>query len=143
MSFGRVLLWVAGLMLLVFGLAYLLAPARLVEPAGFSLPTPSALSDVRATYGGFALGLAAFLLWCTRAPQRVPTGLLGLALIEAGVGLCRAIGVWIDGAFNRFHATAFLIEISLALLALIALARIRRSTDVGAPRESEQATDPT
>ena len=129
MSFGRVLVWIAGVMFLVFGLAYLLTPASLVEPAGISLSTPSALTDVRATYGGFALGLAAFLLWSALVPKRVAVGLVALALIEAGVGLCRAIGVMVDGALNQFHITAFLIEISLALLALIALARARGLAD--------------
>jgi hypothetical protein len=133
MLLGRVLLWVAGVMFLGFGFGYLFAPASLAEPAGFSLLAPSALADVRATYGGFALGLAAFLIWSARVPQRMPAGLLALALIEAGVGLCRALGVLIEGAMNRFHITAFLIEIGLAVLALGAFVRLHKSVDLERP----------
>jgi hypothetical protein len=133
MAFGRILLWIASVMFAVFGLAYLLDPAGLVGPAGLSLPTPSALSDVRATYGGVQLGFGAFLAWSALAAERVPAGLLALALIEMGVSLCRAVGVVVDGDLNRFHVTALAIEVPLTLLAWIAFTRVRRSAEGGCP----------
>jgi hypothetical protein len=133
LAFGRILLWIAGVMFMVFGLAYLLAPAGLVEPAGLSLPTPSALSDVRATYGGVQLGFGGFLAWAALAAQRVPAGLLALALVEMGVALCRAIGVVVDGSLNRFHVVALSIEVPLTLLAWIAFIRVRASAGDGGP----------
>ena len=78
MSYGRILLWSLGLMLVGFGLAYLLSPVSMAALTGVSASTPAATTDIRATYGGYQLGVGAFLLWSALAPDRIPSGLLAL-----------------------------------------------------------------
>ena len=62
MAFARIYLRLMGAMSLFFGLVYLLAPESMTAPTGFGALSPGALTDVRATYGGFQLGSGAFLL---------------------------------------------------------------------------------
>jgi hypothetical protein len=109
MTFARVVLGLSVLTYAGFGAAFLIAPVTMAAYVEIELPAPSAVVDVRATYGGFELGLAAFLAWCLAAPERVRTGLLASALTIAGFGVTRLMGIAIDGTVN--HA----IYIALAL----------------------------
>jgi hypothetical protein len=82
------------------------------------LPEPSAVIDFRATYGGFELGLAAFLAWCLAAPDpsttpgagRLRAGLLASALTIGGFGVTRLIGLAVDGPANQAIYLALALE---------------------------------
>ena len=134
MSLGRALLWGIGLMSVAFGMAYLVSPVSMLELTGGSASTPAAATDVRATYGGFQLGLGAFLIWSALASQRVASALLALSLIAGAIGGCRLLGVLIDGGFGPtlligpIHISALVFELATGVLAFVAFSRAR---DVG------------
>ncbi|OED44692.1 hypothetical protein AB833_00985 [Chromatiales bacterium (ex Bugula neritina AB1)] len=97
---------------LVFGIIYLLFPAGLAQSAGLQYST-SGLTDIRATYGGFQIGLALFLGWSALNPDRYRAALMALLLIFASVGGSRLYGLSIDGAPNLFHSIALTFELAV------------------------------
>lgn len=123
MGFARIYLLFVAAMSLVFGAIYFIAPAIMTDPTGFGVLAPAALTDVRATYGGFQLGSGLFLLWSAAQPQRMRTALLLVALTFAAVAICRGIGLLIDGSATSFLVNALITEVVLTALALFALTR--------------------
>lgn len=127
-TFARVVLWVSALSFAGIGVAALVAPAATVAGAGLGpLPEPAraGLTEIRAMYGGLELGLAAFLAWCTLAPERLPTGLLATVLTLGGLGAARLLGIAVDQP-DGWQMPAFaVIELSGAVAAGVAWTRLR------------------
>jgi hypothetical protein len=94
--FTRVILVLNVLLFLGFGLAFLVGPVRMTQTPGVQLPSPTAISDVRAIYGGMELGFAAFLAYCVYR-RETSTGLLAATLVLAGTAFGRAVGLIVDG----------------------------------------------
>jgi Domain of unknown function (DUF4345) len=89
MTPARAILWFVALGFLGCGLAFTLWPlpmARLIE---IPLPTPTARIDFAATYGGFELGFAAFLIVCARRDPWLAPGLWAMSAALAGFALVR------------------------------------------------------
>ncbi|HLL52181.1 MAG TPA: DUF4345 family protein [Myxococcaceae bacterium] len=95
-AFTRVILFLNVLLFLGFGLAFTAWPARMAQTPGIPLPSPSALSDVRAIYGGMELGFAAYLAVCVYRRETVK-GLLAATLVLGGTAVGRGIGLAVDG----------------------------------------------
>ena len=140
MSFGRILLWGLGLMLVAFGFAYLMFPVSMAALTGVSVSTPAAITDIRATYGGLQLGVGAFLLWSALAPDRIPSGLLALGLSAGGVASCRLVGLVVDGGsgpgIGPVHISAFVFEVATMFSALIGFFRTRSGQSPSAAKPS-------
>jgi len=121
---ARIFLWAVAAAFLVFGVAYLLAPASLAGSAGITAD-PSGLTDLRATYGGFQIGFGIYLCWSALAPSRMPTALLATALVVGCVGLARLLGLLLDAAPSSFHWLGLAFEVPITALACGILARTR------------------
>ena len=93
MRLARAVLWLCSLLFALFGAASVLAPRFIAATAGIELPTATARIDFAATYGGFELGVAAFLAFCAQSHERVRLGLLATAFCLAGFALTRGIGI--------------------------------------------------
>jgi hypothetical protein len=128
-AFARIYLRIAGAITVGFGLVYLFAPESMMDPAGFGAVGPGGLTDVRATYGGFQLGMGAFLLWAAADAARVRAGLLLIALSIGAVALSRAFGLALDGSLNSFHMGGLVTELSLTAFTLFALRRVPSSPE--------------
>ena len=124
MRFARAYLYFVAVMGLFFGLWYLIAPTGMTDPTGFGPLGPNALTDVRATYGGFQIGLGLFTLWAAADPARVRTGLVLQLLTIGAIGSCRLVGFAVDGSPNGFLVSAIVTETVLTALTLIALYRL-------------------
>ena len=124
MGFARAYLYFVGAMGLLFGFWYLIAPTGLTEPTGFGPLGPNALTDVRATYGGFQIGSGLFLLWSAADPARVRAALVLQALTIGAIGSCRLVGFALDGSPNGFLISAIATEVTFTALAVIALRRL-------------------
>lgn len=122
MLFARIFLFLMAAMSVVFGLIYLFLPYSMTSPMGFGVLTPAALTDVRATYGGFQIGMGLFLFWCLN-PLRVHTGLLLTLLTIGFVFGCRVIGVLIDGDLTETLKGVLVFEGVLTLLTLVLFLR--------------------
>lgn len=123
--FDRILLAVLTAFVLLAAIGCLVAPASFAQQAGYST-TPSALTEIRAFYGGLQLGIGLFLAWCLRVPDRVLHGLLLGALAVGGAGLARTFGVVMDQAPTSHHLANLAIEAVTVLLVVVALSRARR-----------------
>lgn len=118
--FRIILLSLAGLGFLGFGLAIVAAPEAVLAPVGIS-GTAAGLVELRAFYGGLELGLAAFLFACAAKPAwRIP-GLWSVALINGGIAAARLLGIGLSGEFTGFFAGALVWEIGFTLAAILAL----------------------
>lgn len=109
--------------LAIFGLLYLFSPQTLALHAGIEA-TPSGLTDIRATYGGFQIGFALFLFWSSRREQHHGNALMATALVFASVGLGRLYGIIVDGDISTFNLIGLAFETVLTALCLTFYNRI-------------------
>lgn len=125
MAFPRIVLGLSAFIYAAFGAAFLVAPVPMAATVGIPLSEPSAVIDFRATYGGFELGLAAFLAWCLAAQDRLRAGLMASALTIAGFAVTRLISIPIDGAPRQAIYVALALEVTGVVLSVFALWQIR------------------
>lgn len=115
MIFSNGLVFANGILFIGFGLGFMIAPACFSALfTGAQLTTASAIIDVRATYGGMALGLGIWLVVCAR--QDIRLGLIGAFAVLTSIVLTRLVGIVLDGGANGFMY-AFLAAEVLFLLA--------------------------
>lgn len=126
MSFERVLLAVSAAFVVLAGIGCLVAPALFARQAGLQT-TGSALTEIRAFYGGLQLGVGLYLLWCLRAPSHAIEGLRLVGLAVGGAGLARFLGILLDRAPTSHHLTNLGIEIVTVVLVAVAFLRASRS----------------
>jgi len=124
MTLAKFYLWGVGSLTIVFGLGYLLGPAALTDPAGFGALGSSATTDVRATYGGFQLGMGAFLVWAAQAEARFRMALVLIALSIGAVFGSRVIGLALDGEPSDFHRMGLVFEAGLTTATILILRRL-------------------
>ena len=124
MSFERVLLAVLAAFVLLAGVGCLVAPSLFAQQAQFQT-TPSALTEIRAFYGGLQFGIGLFLVWCLRTPSRTSQGLLLIGLAVGGAGLARMFGILFDHTSTSHHLANLGVEVVTVVLVAIALSRVR------------------
>ncbi|HJS46899.1 MAG TPA: DUF4345 family protein [Gemmatimonadales bacterium] len=90
---ARVVLWIAGLMFVGFGVAFSLWPLPAARVVEIPLPTPTARIDFAATYGGFSLGFGAFLILCAGRAAWLEPGLVAAGAALGGLALIRIQGI--------------------------------------------------
>ena len=115
-----------GVALLCFGAACALWPSRMAAMTELSLPTPTARTDFAATYGGFQIGFAVFLLACTRSPGWMEPGLWAGASASAGFAGMRTVGIVLSrGRVNAVTWLALGMELAGLVLNAWALGQLR------------------
>lgn len=113
----RGFVWVNAVLFVVFGLAFMFAPAYFAALFVDAVPaSASAAIDMRATYGGLAGGVGLWLAYCARVAPAV--GLIGVVLLSIPVVFARALGFATEGAPNAFMWTFFGLEILFLAAAL-------------------------
>lgn len=125
----RAFLILNGLLLLGFGLVFLITPAFLGRLMGFTAHSPNALVEATAWFGGLQVGLAAFLFWSAARPERMAAALTLLAFVFLPVGLARAAGMICYGFEGVGQGLAAVGELICALGAWFLLHRARGEDD--------------
>ena len=92
-SADQALIMIAALIFTGFGLWFLFV---LLAAAQAGTSTYYGVT-ARASYGGFELGVAAFLLWCAFREDWRHIGLIAATLFIAGLGLGRGAGILLEG----------------------------------------------
>ena len=123
-TFERIFLAISMLVFLGIGVWLLIYPDALAG-LGIELKEPAARIDVRATYGGLDLGLAAFLIWCLLRDERLRTGLVAVGFVCAGLGLTRLLGIALEGQGTQLMWSFVGIELAVALWLFVYLRRSR------------------
>jgi len=117
-----------GLTLLVAGTCAFFGVWLLVDPGalgaiGIELSTPAARTDVRATYGGFDLGVAALLFICASRKQWHRIGLIGAGCVAGGFGLGRLTGILLEGGAGPEMWWFLALEATVTVAVLLTLRR--------------------
>jgi hypothetical protein len=123
-TFPILLLTLAGVGFLGFGVCLIVDPAGGLATVGIAALNPAGLIELRALYGGLELGLGVFLLLCVARPDWRRPGLWAVLLGNGGIGLTRLAGVALSGVFTPFLAVALVWELGFAALAGWALRRL-------------------
>ncbi|WKN22763.1 DUF4345 family protein [Azotobacter vinelandii] len=134
MLFARIVLLLQVVVMGGVGLAYWLRPYEMANLNGMLLMEAVSASNTRVYYGGLQLGLALFLLWSTRRPERVRSALVLLIMMQAALVLARIGALWLDGGTLRnLDIGALSYKLLSALLALLALYRLKPEPAVAPP----------
>jgi hypothetical protein len=125
LKFGKALVLVNGILFIGFGLGFVLAPIYFSTLfTGGQFTTPSAVTDVRATYGGLALGLGIWLVICSK--QHIHLGLVGSFAVLASIIVGRVTGIAVDGGANIFMYIFLAAEVLFLLATWYALRAIKQ-----------------
>jgi len=95
------ILILAGVGFIGFGVAYALRPARMAALTDLTLTSPTAIADFVATYGGFQIGFGVFLLACARRASWHEPGLWATVAALAGFGSLRLLAILRHGGRVR------------------------------------------
>ena len=123
MKFARGLLFSCALVFIVVGAGFLLLPVQFGQVLEISLPTATARTDVRATYGGLELGLGIFLVLCALRREWIRPGLWALALSTGGFATGRLTALLFEGTISSFMLAFLVTEIVVTLIAVFLLRR--------------------
>ncbi len=115
--YDQILIVIAALIFTGFGVWFLIKPGALAG-IGIELNGQSARTDIRATYGGFELGVAAFLFWCAAREDWHHVGLVAATLFVAGFGVGRGVGILVEGGATAFMWSLLAIEVVYTACAL-------------------------
>ena len=124
--FAKVVLVFFGLSFGGFGVWALLSPLSMAKLLHFSLHTPSAVTEIRAFYGGLEIGLAIFMVTAAFYRPLIPGALLALVATAGGIALARIVGIIADGSGSLFMYGALVWELAGASLGLIAFLQVAR-----------------
>lgn len=100
------------------GLLYLVHPGALDESASILPRTPSALAEIRSTYGGLHVGIAAFLGVCAAREATRRVALLFCGLAFAGAGIARFAGILEFRAVDPGQVATAALEIAFSAMTL-------------------------
>ena len=118
MVVARGFLILTGLLIAGYGLYCLFNPMILHQYTGMGLSDPTAVTEIRAMYGGLQCAMGLYLLHCGLQPSRLGQGLLVSVFVFAGLAGARAYGLAVDGGDNGYNFAATLYEAASGLVAL-------------------------
>lgn len=121
----RLVLWIAAVAFVVFGIAFAAFPHQLAAGVDIQLPTDTATTDYVATYGGFQFGFGVFLFLCLRRDDRVRLGLLASACAVTGFAVSRALGILLLGDVRPVLFGVLAFEVTAAAVAFWAVRRLQ------------------
>lgn len=125
MKFGKTIVWINCWLFVGFGVGFVFVPEALATfITGAAPATPSAMTDMRATYGGMAVGLALIFGLCAGSKGSVRLGAQGVLAVMASLAGARVIGMMFDGDPNIFMWLLLFAETLMAILAFVALGKM-------------------
>ena len=124
MRLAKALLFLGALVLAVVGIGFLAVPVQWAAIVDIQLPTATARTDLRATYGGFDLAVGIYLWLCSRRDDWVMPGLAALGIVAAGFGGGRVLGMLVEGAAAPSMIGFAVIEWGSAAAAYVVLRRL-------------------
>ena len=115
---------------LAIGVIFLIDPVYWGASVDISLPTNTAIIDLRATYGGCMFAIGIFLLYCLKNAALLKIGLIFQAVSLAGFGLSRLAGIIGSPPARGIMYYLLLAEIVGVGLALVCLSRLRKTDNI-------------
>lgn len=119
----KLLNWINAAICLGIGVYCTLWTEAAAASLGIGLPTPTALTDFRATYGGMCLGVGVFFVLAARAEAYGRAGVWLGGTMCAGLALTRAWGVVTTDSSMPMMVGFLIVEVIVAALNFRAAAR--------------------
>jgi len=116
----------AALVFVIIGGGFLVAPVEWAAIADIVLPTAMARTDLRATYGGFNVGMGLFVACCAFRSEWMRPGVLGVALAAVGYGGGRLVGIVVEGTASPVMLFFLVLEVVIASIAFSVFRRLGR-----------------
>jgi hypothetical protein len=114
---ARIFLALSALVWLPYGLYCLRDPGTLADSAGVIAATPTGTTELRAMYGGLQAAIGALALaGCLRGAVTRPA-LIALAMLTAGLGSARLVGLYVDSGYTGYTGAALGFEWTSTLVA--------------------------
>jgi hypothetical protein len=131
MKFARILLLLGSGIFALYGLLFSIAPVELARLVTGDAPSsPSALIDMRATYGGMSIAVGMILMLLALKEETIRIGVVSLLLVMVCMAATRIVGIAVDGDANIAMYFYLGLEIVAAVLCSIALVNCRtQATD--------------
>jgi len=127
MSLERWIILLTALVFAAYGVGFVLAPQSMLAWAtGSGVNTPSAVIDLRATYGGLSLAVRLVLYCLGQREAWRPLGLRVVIALMLGMGGGRLVGMVVDGGANAVMYTYLVLEIVAAAFATWLLRRLKQ-----------------
>jgi hypothetical protein len=130
MRLAKFSVFTTALIYLIIGLMFLIAPLYFIGGIDILLPTPTAIIDLQATYGGCMLSIGIFLLYCLKNQVLFKTGLIFQALSLSGFAFGRILGLIIYGFPKPIIFYLLVAEISGVILAIYCLWQIGKTDKI-------------
>ena len=127
MRLAKAELIVAAVVFIALGIGFLVVPVQWALVVQIFIPTAMARTDFRATYGGFEIGMGVFLGACAMRPDWLRPGLVALALVAAGFGTGRLVGILVEGTASAFMLAFLILEWAITLVTVLVLRRLPRN----------------
>jgi hypothetical protein len=121
MTRTRLFLVASAAVWLPYGLFCLAQPEFLRGAAGVATESPTALTEIRAMYGGLQAALGLLALAGLLDARREGTALAVLGALCGGLFTARVIGVLVDGGVSSYTAFALVFEGGSTLAATLLL----------------------
>jgi hypothetical protein len=124
---SRLVLILAATVLALIARKFIADPGSAASASDIMLVSPLAFTNMRASFGAFPLGGAAYLLLCLITRARRIAGLLFVAVLMGAVLLVRLFSVAADGTLSQSLPviTAETMILALSIAALVAERMIR------------------
>ncbi len=121
---SRILVGVAGLIILALGIAGLIYPFNVMVQLGLAVPSQATskfvLGEIRATYGGVFIVMGIYTLLSLVDPVANRGRLTFIALMWLGAAVGRLVGTTVDGSPGVFGWLALAFEILIGAMLLVA-----------------------
>ena len=108
---------------LSYGIFCFLQPSFLEQAAGLVGNSATAVTEIRAMYGGLEVGIGAFCAVALVRSSLVRPALLMLCFLLSGLAGARLAGLVLDGSASGYTLGALGFEIASAVIALVLVQR--------------------
>jgi Domain of unknown function (DUF4345) len=112
-----------------FGVAFLLAPAKLASLADLAASGKNGLIELRAFYGGIEIGFGVYLGIAALRPSWHVAALWAAILSLAGVVAARIYGISVEGSASAMIYVFLAVEIGAVVAASFGLAKTRKKAE--------------
>jgi len=130
MPIAKISVALTAIVYLAIGIIFLADPIYWGSSVDISLPTPTAIIDLRATYGGCMFAIAVFLFYCLKNSTLLKAGLIFQIISFAGFGLSRFAGILLDGPPRAIMYYLLIAEIFGFILGVFGLWQLSKTAKI-------------
>jgi hypothetical protein len=130
MKLAKISIIITAAVYLIIGVMFLTSPVYWVKGVDILLPTPTAIIDLQATYGGCMFALGIFFLYTYKNLSLIRMGLILQAITLGGFAFGRFVGILMHGIPKPIIFYLFIAEISGVILAIYCLSQMSKTDKI-------------